>query len=155
MPSRYVLCTALVIVSIGVRCSPYWSAPSGASLLSAQEVAESWQVEFHVSGGFAGLDRKLQLRSTGQLTVSDRNRRVSVDGQASPEDLDRVAALLEDALTASVVRDTRCRDCMEYEIRIERDGESRVTRLNDSNRGSSGLEELVRILERLIQDALA
>ena len=150
---RYVLCVALAIESIGA-CSPDWSAPSGASLLPVQDVAENWLVELHVSGGFAGLDRMLQLRSTGELTASDRNRRVSVDGQASPEDLDRVAALLENTQAAAVVGDGRCRDCIEYEIRIERDGELRVTRLNDRTRGSSGLEELVRILERLIQDAL-
>jgi len=75
-----------------MKCLP--AAIAGLTILFAQSVfatsagpsmqgtADSWHVSLHVSGGFAGVDRELELASTGALTARDRKRGTSATVQA-------------------------------------------------------------------------
>ena len=154
MRTRSIAIISLAITGVGL-CSLGWSAtPGTVSTPTRQNGDGDWRIELHVSGGVVGLDRMLDLRGTGALNASDRQRGVNVSANANDEDLMRVSVLLRNVESEVTIADTRCRDCTQYEIRILIGGRPLVSRLNDVNRGSSRFEELLQILTRLLDDTL-
>jgi hypothetical protein len=56
---------------------PTWITPS------AQNIPHDvWQLTLQLTGGFAGIDRQLELASTGELKVTNRRRGTQVITQA-------------------------------------------------------------------------
>jgi hypothetical protein len=137
----------------GVGQKPPSSSAKPANLFQAT----TWRIDFQLSGGFAGLDRTLTLSNTGQLTAEDRSQRSRVATQATPQELDQIAALVAriKSLPAIPRGDSRCRDCLSYNIAIDVDGERFSALLDDTTLPGSGLEELARALSALLNRSLS
>lgn len=129
--------------------------PSSVQMTTTPTVR--WQLTFSMSGGFAGIDRRLELSDGGELTVVDQNT-----GQ-------RVTTLLPESTMAEIrswilrVKNTpaktplsaRCRDCFEYRLEIRRENERVFFRLDDTTLAEAEIAPLVEILARLQTQALA
>jgi hypothetical protein len=135
-------------------CSATRAAPSTAP--SAQNPSFApWNLTFHVTGGFAGLDRKLELASSGELTAMDRKRAMCVAAVAPASEVARIASLIADLPSVDSDRRNDCRDCLQYDVEIHVQGRSLVSRLNDMSLAASGLDPLVTALTALLNRVLA
>lgn len=114
---------------------------------------EPWRLEIHLSGGFAGLDRQLDLSSTGELKASDRKRDTHVTARLSAEDIAQIGSLIPVTPAASASR-TGCADCLLYDLTLHAHGQAVVLHLDDINLGRSGIEPLIRSLLTLLDRAL-
>jgi len=113
-----------------------------------------WHLSFHLSGGFAGIDRELQLDSTGKIGATDRRRSLSASSRASASELARVRQLLI-SWPAPQLDDGGCRDCLIYEVHLTTGKRSLNARLNDVSLAASGLADLVETLKQVLTRTLA
>jgi hypothetical protein len=118
------------------------------------KTAEGWRLTFHLSGGFAGMDRELQIASTGDLTARDRRRGTSIAAKAPANDLILIDALVTDMKSVDSGRSTSCRDCLQYDLEVQRRGETRGLRLDDMTLAKSGTGPLIKALTNLLDRAL-
>jgi hypothetical protein len=128
--------------------------PQSATAPSAPvPIGEPWRLEIHLSGGFAGLDRQLELSSTGELTASDRRRDTHITARLSAGEIAQIDALIPVAPAVSASR-TGCADCLLYDLTLYVHGQSVVVHLDDISLGRSGTEPLIRSLLTLLDSAL-
>ena len=109
--------------------------------------------EIHLSGGFAGLNRELQLSSTGELSATDRRRDTHVTARVSADEISKIGSLIPVA-PASPSRKTGCADCFLYDLTLHVRGRSVVVRTDDVSLGGSDIEPLVRNLVALLDRAM-
>jgi hypothetical protein len=116
---------------------------------------DRWRIVFQLSGGIAGLDRQLEVTSTGELVAQDRRRGTRVAAQTTANELAQIASLVAAAKSVDPGRQTACRDCLLYDIEIDARGRSFVFHLDDLSLPNSGVEPLVKALMNLLDRALA
>lgn len=124
------------------------SAPS-----SAVPAEEAWRLEFHLSGGFAGLNRELELSSTGELSAADRRRDTHVAARVSSDEIAKIGSLIP-VTPASPTGKSGCADCFLYDITLHVRGRSVVVRTDDISLAGSDIEPLIRSLVALLDRAL-
>ena len=114
---------------------------------STQDVPhEVWQLTLQLTGGFAGVDRQLELASTGELKVTDRRRGTHAITQASASELAQIASMVADLKTVDAVRRGTCRDCIQYDLTIRLSGRTLVFSVNDVSVVGTPVEPLTKVL---------
>ena len=123
---------------------------------SAVALNDGWTLTLRVSGGFAGVDRTLQVTNSGGVTAIDHRRSQTATSTASPAllaeliDLDRRLTNVVDPAPSV------CHDCLIYELTFRPEtGQSRVWRLDDRTREPADLVGLVTSLADALNGALA
>ena len=116
--------------------------------------AAPWQLGFRLSGGFAGIDRELRLASTGELTATDHRSAQTVMSRVPADELMHVAALVVSLPAVDPARDTSCRDCLVYDLEVQKAGTSLTARLDELSLASTGLDDLVKTLTSMLNRAL-
>ena len=116
---------------------------------------EIWQLTLQLTGGFAGVDRQLEVASTGELKVTDRRRGTHVVTQASPSELAQIASMVADLKSVDAVRRSTCRDCVQYDLNIRLSGRSLVFNINDESLAGTPVEPLVNLLTRALNRELS
>jgi hypothetical protein len=148
-----ILCSGILLLS----CS---RGVHKESLRVANELRVSqttaWTVDFHLSGGLAGADRVLTISSSGDFSAEDRRQPSRVTAKVTTAQLDQITPLVlrSKATPESRHGDSRCRDCLSYNLTIQIGGERFTARLDDTTLPDSGLEELARVLAGLLNRAL-
>jgi len=141
----------------------YGSQPAAREKESLRVANEShsgqsitWTVDFHLSGGLAGIDRVLTISSNGDLSAEDRRQPARVTGKVTAAQLDQIAPLVlrSKPIPESRRGDSKCRDCLSYNFAIEIGGERIAARLDDTTLPGSGLDELARVLGGLLNRTL-
>jgi hypothetical protein len=126
---------------------------SVGAFLSNRISQQTWRLMFHMSGGFAGFDRGLDLTSDGDANAIDNRRKRQVAGSALPDELQTIDRLVTSAVAIDTRNPPQCRDCLTYIIEL-RTSQGQVTmRLGDDALAESTLTPLIRALTRL-QDRL-
>ena len=143
-----------VAVAFAAACAPARAQQRPAS--GVQSAASPWRLTLHVAGGFAGLDRTLELTSAGDTRAIDPRRGTPIASQAEATELAAIASLVT-ALksTAPAQRNANCRDCLEYSLDIQRGGERLAFRLDDSNLPGSEAEPLVGAANTMLNRLLS
>lgn len=118
-----------------------------------QPPSREWQASLHVTGGFAGVDRSLEVASSGAVTADDRHATRHVSGRATARDLSQLSDLIATATWPDSAAASPCRDCFQYEITVRLDGKTTTARTNDV--GDAALQPLVKALTSLLNRALA
>jgi len=109
-----------------------------------------------MSGGFAGIQRSVELSDDGVLRVEDRNTGRQVTAQISTTDLEAITTLLTQVQPASSSpRFSNCRDCLYYEITVQRGNETFTAEMSDLDLDQSALSLLINTLARVQEQALA
>jgi hypothetical protein len=116
----------------------------------------SWQIAFGLSGGFVGLDRSLEVDSSGQMTVMDLRSKRQVTVTLTQAQVAQLAGLVTAAGTLKPANDLpNCNDCFIYRLDLVVAKQDLTFQLNDVSLAGSGLEALVKALKDLQQGALA
>jgi hypothetical protein len=138
--------------SAPIACALYPAQTALATSLPAP-AEDPWRLEIHLSGGFAGLNRELQLSSTGELSANDRRRDTHVTARVSADEISKIGSLIPVA-PASPSRKTGCADCFLYDLTLHVRGRSVVVRTDDVSLAGSDIEPLVRNLVALLDRAM-
>lgn len=152
-PHLFLVMTVLFFLA---ACLPRDTTAPPITLTAPSEYqgVKRWHVRFNMSGGFAGLQRFAELSSTGQMTVTESNRQVSV--QVPQFEMDEISSwVIQAQPLQSQPRLSNCRDCFEYELTIFRDGEMLFFWFNDITLENAELAPLVYTLGRLLEQALS
>jgi hypothetical protein len=117
-----------------------------------------WRIEFRVTGGLIGMDRSLELESSGALKATDRRRKAQVSGRLTQSELDQISSLVTALKTGSVAVDSNCRDCLQYDLTAHVNGRSLVHRLNDVTLSGAApgpeQQQLIQVLMDLVNREL-
>jgi hypothetical protein len=113
-----------------------------------------WTLSLEVSGGFVGLDRRLDLASDGAATASDRRRQIVRKLRATDTELKTIGALVATARPLDA-RSKECRDCFQYELQLLSGRDTIVIRSDDVGLRGTDAEQLITALSRLLDRALA
>ena len=122
---------------------------------SSQDARQTWQVTLQLMGGFAGIDRELELASTGELKVTDRRRGTERVGQASASELAQIASMVANLESVDPARESTCRDCLRYQLRIRLSKRSLFFTINDVTLAGSPLEPLANALTTVLSRELS
>jgi hypothetical protein len=121
---------------------------------SIQKAADSWTVVMRVSGGIAGLDREIQLASTGAFTATDRRRGVSATGSMPTAALADVGAIIAKLAPPASKPPSACRDCLVYRFEIKREKAAVTAEFDDRSIAGTPFEALVKTLTTHLTEAL-
>jgi hypothetical protein len=155
------------MVSALGRAGPVWvvalaawsfacsSQSSSATAASQTTGNNNWTLTFHLTGGFAGFDRALDLSSKGAATARDARRQQQITAQVPRDELATIEQLIAQAKSTESQRRDTCRDCIEYSIDIDASGRRTGIRLNDTSLSGSEAAPLVEALRRLLDRLLS
>jgi len=95
--------------------------------------ANSWAVELHVTGGFAGMRRSIYIGNNAKVIVKDARRKLYIERILTQTQLDEVAALLpqEQGKQQAPRGFNKCRDCFNYRLAYRNKGQSGRIKAND------------------------
>jgi len=98
-------------------------APDTSGTVSGKQHSESWEIDYEVSGGFAGIRQQLNMSSDGRLIASDLKRKRRIEQQVSPEQLVKIADALSKIdfprLQATGPKlSNHCADCFQYVLTV-------------------------------------
>jgi hypothetical protein len=124
-------------------------------LISAQAQAPAnsapWRLEFGLSGGFAGMNKNLELTSNGSATALDCRKRIEAAGTATADELKQIRSFFS-ASIPEISRNTRCKDCIEYSVDFQMGNKPVKLRFNDLAPGP--LQDIVATLTKVIDRVL-
>lgn len=87
---------------------------------AACSVPETWSLSFHRTGGFAGFDQSLTVKSQGELQVESKNPPLTFARALSPDELSQLTELLRQACPFNVSPGRNaCADCFVYDLQIQ------------------------------------
>lgn len=117
--------------------------------------SEVWSIEFHRSGGFAGLIQSLTLSSDGQARYEDMRAQTVKTGTLSAADLTEMRALIDSSgfFSQAASQDAPCADCFNLSIAVTLDGQSHTVEAVDIA-VDVALKPLVDKLTALLQSGL-
>ena len=122
--------------------------------VSSDECSPSsdWTIEFHRTGGIAGLNETLTLNSEGSLTVQSKRPPINVKKSISDQQVNAVANLLAEACPFEMgnTKDN-CADCFTYELNVQMDGRTYSVQASDVTL-TEELQPLIEKFSQLIQD---
>jgi hypothetical protein len=114
---------------------------------SVQDVPpDVWRLTLQLTGGLAGIDRQLELASTGELKVTDRRRGIQVITQASASELAQISSMVADLKSVDAGRRSACRDCIEYDLKVRLSGRTLHFTINDVSLAGTPVEPLANVL---------
>jgi hypothetical protein len=113
-----------------------------------------WTVELVVSGGFAGIEHKLEIDSSGGYQAEDVQAGTKVEGSLSAEMLAMVEGQLPLVCQPSPGRPPACADCLQYSIEVTSASGNYQVVLNDVSLAQSPMAPLVDTLAQVMKDAL-
>jgi len=156
---RFRLC---VLAMAFAACGTAGGSPNSASAvtsLSGGNQAAMWRIRFTQSGGFAGLQRELDVTNAGEVIARDVRRNREVKVRLDDAEVARLSALLAqappDAAATSALASSQCRDCLEYGVDATADGQRIAAHLIDTELDASGFRPLVTALVEILTRSLA
>jgi hypothetical protein len=134
--------------------APNTPAPTAAATATSP-FAGPWQLAFTLSGGFAGLSRRLTVDSAGAGTFEDQRRPRTVNAVLSSGEITQLRQLLEgSSFFSQAASQTRsCADCFNYELMVTSGSRSHTVRANNAGLDQR-LEPLVNWLTALLERQL-
>jgi hypothetical protein len=145
---------ALTMSACGASSAP--NSPTTATSGSLDAQATAWRIHFTQSGGFAGMQRELEVAGAGDLTARDLRRKREVQVQLADAERSRLLTLLREAPAESRARgNAQCNDCLEYQVDATIDSRRIFARVVDTQLETSGFGPLVKALAEVLTRTLA
>lgn len=117
------------------------------------------QVEFSVSGGFAGIRQSLTVDGTGLIVARDDKRGKVVRGQLDPARLAEIWAVFmkinPEAGATTQRLDARCKDCFQYTIMSTAGGRRHRASVSSAALSASPYGEVVKSLSQILRETLS
>lgn len=126
---------------------------------SIKQKLQSWKIDYEISGGFAGIQRKMELSNDGKLIATDLKQKRTVEQQVSEEQLTKIASILvtidyQQGTNARSKLSNRCADCFLHNITLIIDGQQQTIAGNDISLRNSPYTSLIGLLSSLLDAAL-
>lgn len=162
-PRGYTALLAVGVLLLLANCTGSLRQEVAASATPSSRdrpMPAQWEVEYHVSGGLAGVQRQLIFSSGGALIAEDLRTGVRVEMQVQASRVAEIAELMQ-AVDRSRIQGTpsiptnRCADCFQHGLTVTIDGRKWKQRLDDLTLSRSPSASLVARLSSLLQEALA
>jgi hypothetical protein len=118
-------------------------------------VDEPWRIEFTVSGGFAGIEHKLEVESSGAYQAENVQSGAKVEGTLPADivaDLEELLPVLCQATSSG--RPPTCADCFQYSLEVETGNAVYRASLNDISLPESPASPLVGALMQILNETL-
>ena len=133
-------------------------APTNSGNIAEKQSTESWEIEYTMSGGFAGIMRQLKLSSNGRLLASDLKKKIHMEQQAPAEQVAEISDLLHkiDLSRASRSRFDlykKCADCFERELTVITEGQRHKLYIDDTALEDQEYVRLIKLLSSLMDQA--
>ena len=128
-------------------------SPSGPQSLPSP--AQPWDLSLTQSGGFAGVQLKVDVSSAGRLSAEDQRSGKKVSRQLDAATLEKLAGLAA-AVAASTPQSphSSCADCFLYDLQVTSGARTVHVQADDTTLAASGAQELVSLLNQLRDGAL-
>jgi len=105
-----------------------------------------WHMTITQSGGIMGMERTLEISSTGAMTLTDARSHASSQSQLPAERLAALNKLVAGSQYRAAAMPAGCADCFIFDIQISSAGENFQVQLNQIDLVDSGLQPLVDFL---------
>ena len=154
MESRHlVLVPAMLLLLVGA-CAP--TRPGAPNTESPPVGAGDWTITLRQTGGFAGVNKTVQVSSDGRLSAADKRSGHNVVGQLPPASMAELSPLYARALSpAPTPQGSACADCFVYDVDIASQDASARIHLDDTTLADSPAEPLILYLIKARDTALA
>jgi hypothetical protein len=110
----------------------------------------SWTITMTHSGGIMGLQRSVNVDSSGAYTVQDSRGEQAFTGQLSDEELASLIQVANSTAYNAGSKPHGCADCFVYNIEINGDGGRFSAQVDDTSLEASGLTPLIIALRDII-----
>ena len=155
MPIR-AACVPASMVAVALLTSA--CVPGGAGGAQSADT-RSWEVDFELSGGFAGITKQMRISHDGRLVAENLKRRTRVEKRISPDqlrDLDRMigqARSRPEAAAGTLGR--RCADCIHYRLTVAGVGDRPTLSESGTIEGRGpGEPDLIGFLTAVLNEAV-
>jgi len=142
------------ILPVFLTISMFLAACNPATDPNKANSSANWSVSLSFSGGFAGLNRSIELDQAGLAVFMDKKTNSRVEKQVTQLDLQNYAKLVKILPVTEEVKPkpTRCNDCIHYQLVAAFDGTGKRRVANDLTLGSSDAKELIKNLTMLASE---
>jgi len=118
----------------------------------------AWVTELNLSGGFAGVQKSIEISSTGEVIILDEKINERIEMELPQADLEIISQLVENILNLPKISEpepSTCADCFLYVVDIMAEELHVHATFDDLNLIESDFEPLIGELSRLLNDAFA
>ncbi len=153
MVHRCLLCMSLALMILGSACGPARLEPADPQPLPSP--TGSWTLSLTQSGGIAGVSKKVEISSDGELTAQDLRTGRSVTQTLSQETMARLTDLYIPLMFVTPQSPpSACADCFIYDLSVSAGGRVVNVHADDTTVAASGATELIALLRQLRDEAL-
>jgi len=122
---------------------------------SSCDVSDTWDVELTVTGGFAGVDRRLEVGDLGAYEAEDAQTASREEGVLSADETEQLLELLPSVCEPNdAARLPSCADCFNYSLQATLQGSPYELVLNDLNLPEAPVGPLVGWLSSYLNAVL-
>ena len=152
---HYALLSASALAAALLICACGPGVTAGVQSAGAQ----SWEVGFELSGGFAGMMKRVTISHDGRLVAENLKRRTRVEKRMAPDqlrDLDRmIGQARSEPATPAGALGRRCADCIQYRLTVSGAGDRPTLSESGTTEGRRpGDPDLVGFLIAVLNEAV-
>jgi hypothetical protein len=129
--------------------------PKGPNLTEGQALPKltgTWQISLAQTGGFAGVSRRLEISSNGEMTLTDERSQKQSTVQLSADKFARLKDLVVATQYRPITQPLGCADCFIYDLQIDNGSEKFQVQIDDVNLPNSGLQPLISFLAEMLNN---
>lgn len=140
-----------------LTCSVF-GACKAVDIATPSQATLGGQIEFYMSGGFAGIRQGLMVDDTGQIVFRDDKRGIRLHGQIDPSRLEEVRAsfVAINAENGSTPKQlgAKCADCFQYSIKATIGGRLHRVFISSAAIQESPYSGIVKTLSQIMREIL-
>lgn len=126
------------------------STPTSPSSVACSPPSD-WTIQYHRSGGIAGFDQALTMKSDGSLTIESEHPPVDKQMTVPADHMESITDMVVQACPFEVSQPRGvCADCFNYELIIQMDSQTYTVEALDTNL-TEELRPLISILDEFLQ----
>ena len=119
---------------------------------------EHWRIELVVSGGFAGVNKYIEVDSSGKARAMDRKRGLDRESRATPQMVARLGQLVNELFSTPPLLEqkpkNRCYDCFEYRLTTNMATKTRNEKISGYPQNNSVKWQLIQTLVPFMEEVL-
>ena len=115
------------------------------------KLAGNWQISLAQTGGFAGVSRRLEISSSGEMTLTDERSQQHSTTQLPANKFAKLKDLVAATEYRPITQPMSCADCFIYDLQIDNGSEKFQVQIEDVNLPNSGLQPLISFLAEMLK----
>jgi len=160
---KLLVSVSVLLIALGLLgCRVFYSSFPTPTVIPTQaaqtaqrmpKLTGNWQIRMTQSGGFAGVSRRLEISSSGEMTIIDERSKKQRASQLPPDMFAMLKEMVASTIYHPPTKLLMCEDCFVFELKIENGTEQFQVQIDELNLPNSGLETLIGFLEKLLNSS--